>query len=55
MKIADGEVSVWDFGGQLEYAVTHQLLLSSEVFSAATKKKKEKKNYQERQGNTYND
>ena len=33
MKLAHGEVSVWDFGGQLEYAVTHQLLLSVEVFS----------------------
>ena len=31
MTIGDGEVSVWDFGGQLEYAVTHQLLLSVEV------------------------
>jgi hypothetical protein len=32
MQIGNGEVSVWDFGGQLEYAVTHQLLLSMEVF-----------------------
>ena len=31
MRLADGEVSVWDFGGQLEYAVTHQMLLSVEV------------------------
>ena len=31
MRLAHGEVSVWDFGGQLEYAVTHQLLLSVEV------------------------
>ena len=31
MKLANGDVSVWDFGGQLEYAVTHQLLLSVEV------------------------
>ena len=31
MKLAHGEVSVWDFGGQLEYAVTHQFLLSVEV------------------------
>jgi hypothetical protein len=31
MKIGGGEASVWDFGGQLEYAVTHQFLLSTEV------------------------
>ena len=31
MKLAHGDISVWDFGGQLEYAVTHQLLLSVEV------------------------
>ena len=31
MRLADGDVSVWDFGGQLEYAVTHQMLLSVEV------------------------
>ena len=31
MTIGNGDVSVWDFGGQLEYAVTHQLLLSVEV------------------------
>ena len=31
MKLAHGDVSVWDFGGQLEYAVTHQFLLSVEV------------------------
>jgi hypothetical protein len=33
MKIGNGEVSVWDFGGQLEYSVTHQFLLSVEVSS----------------------
>jgi hypothetical protein len=32
MKIGKGEVSMLDFGGQLEYAVTHQFLLSVEVF-----------------------
>jgi GTPase SAR1 family protein len=31
MEIGTGEASVWDFGGQLEYAVTHQFLLSIEV------------------------
>ena len=31
IKLAHGDVSVWDFGGQLEYAVTHQFLLSVEV------------------------
>jgi hypothetical protein len=31
MKMGKGEVSVWDFGGQLEYSVTHQFLLSVEV------------------------
>jgi len=32
MNIGGGQASVWDFGGQLEYAVTHQFLLSAEVF-----------------------
>ena len=32
MKIGKGEASVWDFGGQLEYTVTHQFLLSFEVY-----------------------
>ena len=31
MRLGKGEVSIWDFGGQLEYIVTHQFLLSSEV------------------------
>ena len=30
-QIGSGEASVWDFGGQLEYTVTHQFLLSYEV------------------------
>ena len=30
-NIAGGEVTVWDFAGQLEYTVTHQFFLSSEV------------------------
>lgn len=31
IKLAGGEISVWDFGGQLEYTATHQFFLSSEV------------------------
>jgi hypothetical protein len=31
LTLKDGEISVWDFGGQLEYAVTHQFFLSDEV------------------------
>jgi hypothetical protein len=38
MRIANGEVSIWDFGGQLEYTVTHQLLLSSEVYTKTNNK-----------------
>lgn len=26
-----GQISVWDFGGQMEYTVTHQFFLSNEV------------------------
>ncbi len=31
IRLANGEISVWDFGGQLEYTVTHQFFLSAEV------------------------
>jgi hypothetical protein len=31
IKLAGGEVSVWDFAGQLEYTSTHQFFLSIEV------------------------
>jgi GTPase SAR1 family protein len=31
-SLAEGEVSVWDFAGQLEYTNTHQLFLSTEVY-----------------------
>ncbi len=31
MKLAGGEVTVWDFAGQQEYTVTHQFFLSNEV------------------------
>jgi GTPase SAR1 family protein len=30
--IGGGEVSIWDFGGQIEYSVTHGFFLSSQVF-----------------------
>eukprot|EP00026_Physarum_polycephalum_P003518 Phypoly_transcript_03531.p1 GENE.Phypoly_transcript_03531~~Phypoly_transcript_03531.p1 ORF type:complete len:802 (+),score=106.01 Phypoly_transcript_03531:131-2407(+) len=48
-----GEASVWDFGGQLEYAVTHQFLLSIEMvvyvlcydFSASEKTQNEQISY----------
>lgn len=33
VKMANGKVSVFDFGGQLEYTVTHQFFLSSKVTS----------------------
>ncbi len=29
--VEDGVVSIWDFAGQMEYTVTHQFFLSSEV------------------------
>ena len=31
LNLAGGEVMVWDFAGQLEYAATHQFFLSTEV------------------------
>lgn len=30
-KLTSGEVSVWDFGGQLEYSATHEFFLSTGV------------------------
>lgn len=33
---AGGEVTVWDFAGQLEYTATHQLFVSAEVYSIET-------------------
>lgn len=29
--LAGGEVTIWDFAGQLEYTTTHQFFLSTEV------------------------
>lgn len=31
VQLKDGTISIWDFAGQLEYTVTHQYFLSSEV------------------------
>lgn len=31
LQLAQGEISVWDFAGQLQYTVTHQFFLSVEV------------------------
>jgi hypothetical protein len=31
ISLAGGEVSIWDFGGQMEYTATHQFFLSSEA------------------------
>jgi GTPase SAR1 family protein len=31
LEMSNGTISVWDFAGQLEYTVTHQYFLSSEV------------------------
>lgn len=31
LQMADGEVTVYDFAGQLEYATTHQFFISNEV------------------------
>lgn len=31
LNLAKGEVTVWDFAGQLEYTTTHQFFLSLEV------------------------
>lgn len=31
MKFAEGDISLWDFAGQMEYTVTHQFFLSDEV------------------------
>ena len=32
ISLANGEVMVWDFAGQLEYVTTHQFFLSKEVY-----------------------
>lgn len=32
IKMSTGVITVWDFAGQLEYTVTHQYFLSSEVW-----------------------
>lgn len=32
MTVGSGEVTIWDFGGQLEYTVTHHFFLSIEVW-----------------------
>ena len=34
MSLKGGDISVWDFGGQIEYAVTHQFFLSDQVCDA---------------------
>lgn len=31
MRMANGKVKLFDFGGQIEYAVTHQFFLSNKV------------------------
>ena len=31
MKLAGGDITVWDFAGQLEYTASHQFFLSTEV------------------------
>lgn len=30
-KFSNGDISLWDFAGQMEYTVTHQFFLSNEV------------------------
>ena len=32
LHLAKGEVSVWDFAGQMEYTATHSFFLTVEVF-----------------------
>jgi GTPase SAR1 family protein len=31
IQFKSGTVTIWDFAGQIEYTVTHQFFLSSEV------------------------
>jgi hypothetical protein len=37
LHLAKGEISVWDFAGQLEYSATHAFFLSVEVIQKEKK------------------
>jgi hypothetical protein len=43
LHLAKGEISVWDFAGQLEYTATHAFFLSIEVQKGEKRQKIEKK------------
>ena len=43
IQLKSGTITIWDFAGQIEYTVTHQYFLSSEVY-----KRKEREKYEGR-------